>query len=117
VLMNFFTTNPSQSWACVNNSSPLIAKLRTCYDASAKRWPNFIAVDFYMVLHTYSSAPYVRWRPCTFCFIASTHDALCSLGHAVQRSSGGGAPLATDVANGRLQCGCDTIAYCKVLQP
>ncbi|KAM0845561.1 hypothetical protein ACQ4PT_056286 [Festuca glaucescens] len=81
VLMNFFTTNPSQSWACVNNSSPLIAQLRTCYDASAKRWPNFIAVDFYM------------------------------------RSSGGGAPLATDVANGRLQCGCDTIAYCKENAP
>jgi hypothetical protein len=53
VLMNFFTTNPSQSWACVNNSSPLIAKLRTCYDASAKRWPNFIAVDFYMVRATH----------------------------------------------------------------
>ena len=50
VLMNFFTTNPSQSWACVNNSAPLIAKLKTCYDASAKRWPNYIAVDFYMVL-------------------------------------------------------------------
>ncbi|KAK1607100.1 hypothetical protein QYE76_030773 [Lolium multiflorum] len=81
VLVNFFTTNPSQSWACVNNSSPLIAQLRTCYDASAKRWPNFIAVDFYM------------------------------------RSSGGGAPLATDVANGRLQCGCDTIAYCKENAP
>uniref|UniRef100_M8CGM1 PI-PLC X domain-containing protein n=2 Tax=Triticinae TaxID=1648030 RepID=M8CGM1_AEGTA len=79
VLLNFFTTNPSQSWACVNNSAPLISKLRACYDASAKRWPNYIAVDFYM------------------------------------RSSGGGAPLATDVANGRLQCGCDSIAYCKRL--
>jgi hypothetical protein len=61
VLVNFFTTNPSQSWACVNNSSPLIAQLRTCYDASAKRWPNFIAVDFYMV-HTCLSSPYVHGR-------------------------------------------------------
>ncbi|PAN40888.1 hypothetical protein PAHAL_7G348000 [Panicum hallii] len=77
VLMNFFTTNPSQSWACGNNSAPLVSRLRTCYDAASKRWPNFIAVDFYM------------------------------------RSTGGGAPLATDVANGRLQCGCDSIAYCK----
>ncbi|RLM85904.1 PI-PLC X domain-containing protein [Panicum miliaceum] len=77
VLMNFFTTNPSQSWACGNNSAPLVSRLRTCYDAAGKRWPNFIAVDFYM------------------------------------RSTGGGAPLATDVANGRLQCGCDSIAYCK----
>jgi hypothetical protein len=76
ILMNFFTSNPSQSWACGNNSAPLVTRLRTCYDASAGRWPNFIAVDFYM------------------------------------RSSGGGAPLATDVANGRLQCGCDSIAYC-----
>lgn len=49
VLMNFFTTNPSQSWACGNNSAPLVGKLKSCYDASAKRWPNFIAVDFYMV--------------------------------------------------------------------
>ncbi|KAL6651721.1 hypothetical protein ACP70R_010646 [Stipagrostis hirtigluma subsp. patula] len=79
VLMNFFTTNPSQSWACGNNSSPLVAKLKACYDASAKRWPNYIAVDFYM------------------------------------RSNGGGAPLATDVANGRIQCGCDSIAYCKAV--
>ncbi|OEL37583.1 PI-PLC X domain-containing protein [Dichanthelium oligosanthes] len=77
VLMNFFTTNPSQSWACGNNSAPLVSRLSTCYDAAAKRWPNFIAVDFYM------------------------------------RSNGGGAPLAVDVANGRLQCGCDSIAYCS----
>ncbi|GJN25944.1 hypothetical protein PR202_gb13833 [Eleusine coracana subsp. coracana] len=48
VLMNFFTTNPSQSWACGNNSSPLVTKLKACYQASANRWPNFIAVDFYM---------------------------------------------------------------------
>ncbi|XP_047063432.1 PI-PLC X domain-containing protein At5g67130-like [Lolium rigidum] len=81
LLLNFFTTNPSQSWACVNNSAPLIDKLKSCYDAFGKRWPNFIAVDFYM------------------------------------RSSGGGAPLATDVANGRLQCGCDSIAYCKANAP
>ncbi|CAM0901485.1 unnamed protein product [Alopecurus aequalis] len=81
VLLNFFTTNPSQSWACVNNSAPLITKIKSCYDAFGKRWPNYIAVDFYM------------------------------------RSSGGGAPLATDVANGRLQCGCDSIAYCKPNAP
>ncbi|ONM15615.1 PLC-like phosphodiesterases superfamily protein [Zea mays] len=78
VLLNFFTSNPSQSWACSNNSAPLISRLNACYHASAKRWPNYIAVDFYM------------------------------------RSNGGGAPLATDIANGRLQCGHDNIAHCKI---
>ncbi|KAG8066817.1 hypothetical protein GUJ93_ZPchr0004g38963 [Zizania palustris] len=77
LLMNFFSTNPSQIWACGNNSAPLVAKLKACFHASASRWPNFIAVDFYT------------------------------------RSKGGGAPLATDVANGHLQCGCDNIAHCK----
>jgi hypothetical protein len=57
ILMNFFSTNPSQSWACGNNSAPLVAKLKACYDASAKRWPNFIAVDYYMVRsHNHSAS-------------------------------------------------------------
>ncbi|RLN03526.1 hypothetical protein C2845_PM13G00290 [Panicum miliaceum] len=77
VLMNFFTTDPSQTGVCGNNSAPLVSMLKTCHAASGNRWPNYIAVDLYM------------------------------------RSDGGGAPLATDVANGHMVCGCDNIAYCK----
>ncbi|XP_041004247.1 PI-PLC X domain-containing protein At5g67130 [Juglans microcarpa x Juglans regia] len=47
VLQNYFSTNPNQSNACADNSAPLISMMTTCYEASAKRWPNFIAVDFY----------------------------------------------------------------------
>lgn len=50
VLMNYFPTNPNASEACVDNSAKLISMMKTCYTAAGKRWPNFIAVDFYKVL-------------------------------------------------------------------
>ncbi|GJN12678.1 hypothetical protein PR202_ga30976 [Eleusine coracana subsp. coracana] len=77
VLMNFFNTDPNPAGVCTNNSAPLVSMLKTCHDVSGNRWPNYIAVDFYM------------------------------------KSDGGGAPLATDMANGHMVCGCDNIAYCK----
>lgn len=47
VLENYFATNPNESLSCDDNSAPLIAMTKTCYQAAGKRWPNFIAVDFY----------------------------------------------------------------------
>lgn len=49
VIMNYFPDNPDFAQACKHNSAPLISMLNTCYEASGKRWPNFIAVDFYKV--------------------------------------------------------------------
>ncbi|KAM3211628.1 hypothetical protein ACQJBY_065022 [Aegilops geniculata] len=49
VLMNFFTTDPNPTGVCGNNSAPLVSMLKTCHDLSGNRWPNYIAVDYYMV--------------------------------------------------------------------
>ncbi|CAA6675399.1 unnamed protein product [Spirodela intermedia] len=90
VLMNHFPTNPNTSTACRDNSAPLISSLRTCHNESGNRWANFISVDFYKAISLPSPPPSFK-----------------------ARSDGGGASEAVDIANGRLTCGCDNIAYCK----
>ncbi|KAJ7944433.1 PI-PLC X domain-containing protein [Quillaja saponaria] len=47
VLQNYFHTDPNITLACSDNSAPLETMTKTCYEAAGKRWPNFIAVDFY----------------------------------------------------------------------
>ncbi|KAJ9159555.1 hypothetical protein P3X46_025058 [Hevea brasiliensis] len=47
VLANYFPDRPDVTQACKHNSAPLIDMVNTCYAAAGKRWPNFIAVDFY----------------------------------------------------------------------
>ncbi|KAF7828720.1 PI-PLC X domain-containing protein [Senna tora] len=47
VLQNFFHTTPNRSQACADNSAPLLDMMKTCQEAAGKRWPNFIAVDYY----------------------------------------------------------------------
>ncbi|GKV01591.1 hypothetical protein SLEP1_g14137 [Rubroshorea leprosula] len=47
VLVNYFPNLPDLFQACKYNSAPLISMVNTCYEAAGKRWPNFIAVDFY----------------------------------------------------------------------
>ncbi|KAL6546108.1 hypothetical protein OROGR_009982 [Orobanche gracilis] len=47
VLMNYFRDTPNMGTACEHNSAPLISMMNTCYQAAGKRWPNFVAVDFY----------------------------------------------------------------------
>ncbi|KAK7307635.1 hypothetical protein VNO77_40876 [Canavalia gladiata] len=47
VLVNYFHTAPNRSQACADNSAPLVSMMKTCHEAAGKRWPNFIAVDYY----------------------------------------------------------------------
>lgn len=49
VLQNYFPDNPNVTESCVDNSAALLSMMDTCYEAAGKRWPNFIAVDFYKV--------------------------------------------------------------------
>lgn len=68
VLMNYFPDNPDVATACKHNSAPLISMMNTCYQAAGRRWPNFIAVDFYKVpahfLHDMNSL-----EPCVALFV------------------------------------------------
>ncbi|XP_024967226.1 PI-PLC X domain-containing protein At5g67130 [Cynara cardunculus var. scolymus] len=47
VLLNYFPDTPDITQSCKYNSAPLISMMNTCHDLAGKRWPNFIAVDFY----------------------------------------------------------------------
>ena len=49
VLVNYFRSIPIKPFSCVDNSASLTAMLRTCHDAAANRWANFVAVDHYKV--------------------------------------------------------------------
>lgn len=49
-LQNYFTTYPVESEACRENSAPLAAMVGTCYKAAGNLMPNYVAVNFYMVL-------------------------------------------------------------------
>mgnify|MGYP004715725091 CR=1 len=50
VLVNYFRSVPVKPLACVQNSGNLIDMLQTCHAASANRWANFVAVDYYKVI-------------------------------------------------------------------
>ncbi|THU46718.1 hypothetical protein C4D60_Mb09t07840 [Musa balbisiana] len=78
VLMNYFPSIPYFFTACKHNSGPLESMLNTCYSASANRWANFIAVDYYRLSRGDDSVP------------------------LFQRSDGGGAAQVTDLANDRM---------------
>lgn len=49
VLVNYFRDVPDVTQSCKDNSASLLSMLNTCTAAAGKRWPNFIAVDFYKV--------------------------------------------------------------------
>ncbi|XP_019195270.1 PREDICTED: PI-PLC X domain-containing protein At5g67130-like [Ipomoea nil] len=48
VLQNYFPDNPNVTASCVDNSAALLSTMDICYEAAGNRWPNFVAVDFYM---------------------------------------------------------------------
>lgn len=49
-MMNYFPTIPVQNEACKEHSEPLADMVATCYKAAGNTMPNFVAVNFYMVL-------------------------------------------------------------------
>ena len=51
VLVNYFSSVPIKQLSCQFNSDDLTSMLNTCYGAAGNRWANFVAVDFYKVMH------------------------------------------------------------------
>uniref|UniRef100_A0A8R7TS08 PI-PLC X domain-containing protein n=1 Tax=Triticum urartu TaxID=4572 RepID=A0A8R7TS08_TRIUA len=49
-MQNYFPTIPVESEACKENSVGLPQMVQTCYAAAGNRIPNYIAVNFYMVI-------------------------------------------------------------------
>ncbi|PPR98560.1 hypothetical protein GOBAR_AA22103 [Gossypium barbadense] len=49
-LMNYFPTYPVEDEACKEHSARLADRIRTCYKAAGSMMPNFLAVNFYLVL-------------------------------------------------------------------
>lgn len=49
-LQNYFPTYPVEAETCKEHSAPLFNMISTCYKASGNMLPNFLAVNFYMVL-------------------------------------------------------------------
>lgn len=52
-LQNYFPTYPVEEDACKEHSTPLAEMVGTCYKAAGNLLPNFLAVNFYMVLKCY----------------------------------------------------------------
>lgn len=50
-LQNYFPTIPDQSQACKEHSVTLVDLVNSCYKAAGNVMPNFVAVNFYMVLN------------------------------------------------------------------
>lgn len=48
--MNYFPTYPVQAESCKEHSAPLAEMVNTCYKAAGNVLPNFIAINFYMVI-------------------------------------------------------------------
>lgn len=55
VVFNYFANVPNFFFVCHQNSLPLIQKMETCVSITYRKWPNFIAVDFYKVKYFQTS--------------------------------------------------------------